>query len=61
MKIPFDVFLYNLCHLPVYNERENVDDEAIREEFHIDNEKEEEEDEVVQDLTQFSVLDPYVY
>lgn len=38
MKVPFDAFLYDFCYIPIYNERKNVDDEAIREEGHTNNE-----------------------
>nr|KAJ0213062.1 hypothetical protein LSAT_V11C400179330 [Lactuca sativa] len=55
------MMLYDFCNVPVYNERENVDDEVIREEGLSDNEIEDDEDEVDQDPTQFSVHDPSVH
>ncbi|CAH1413266.1 unnamed protein product [Lactuca virosa] len=58
---PFDAFLYDLCNVPVYNKRENVDDEVIREEGHSDKEIEDDEDEVDQKPTKYSVHDPSVH
>ncbi|CAH1452953.1 unnamed protein product [Lactuca virosa] len=60
LKVPFDAFLYDFCNVSVYNKRENVDDEVIREEGHSDNEIEDDKDEVDQDPTKFSVHDPSV-
>nr|KAJ0207769.1 hypothetical protein LSAT_V11C500254770 [Lactuca sativa] len=61
LKVPFDAFLYDFCNVPVYSKRENVDDEVIREEGHSDNEIEDEEDEIDQKPTKYSVHDPSVH
>nr|KAJ0207775.1 hypothetical protein LSAT_V11C500254240 [Lactuca sativa] len=61
LKVPFDAFLYDFCNVHVYNRRGNVDDEINREEGHSDNEIKDDEDEVNQDPTKFSVHDPSVH
>nr|KAJ0204044.1 hypothetical protein LSAT_V11C500278210 [Lactuca sativa] len=58
LKVAFDAFFYDLCNVPIYNKMENVDDEVIREKGHSDNEIEDDEDEVDEDPTKFSVYDP---
>ncbi|KAL4571792.1 hypothetical protein LXL04_018557 [Taraxacum kok-saghyz] len=60
-KVPVDAFLYDFCHLPDYNARQNVDDEAIREEGHTDNERENEDEEADDHHSEFSVHDPTVH
>ena len=60
-KVPVNVFLYDFCHLPVYNASQNVDDEAIREEGHTDNERENEDEEADDHHSEFSVHDPTVH
>ncbi|KAL4581754.1 hypothetical protein LXL04_006282 [Taraxacum kok-saghyz] len=60
-KVPVDAFFYDFCHLPIYNARQNVDDDAIREEGHTDNERENEDEEDDDHHSEFSVHDPTVH
>lgn len=32
LKVPFDAFLYDFCHVRVYKERHNNDEQAFKEE-----------------------------
>ncbi|KAL4581654.1 hypothetical protein LXL04_006180 [Taraxacum kok-saghyz] len=60
-KVPVDAFLYDFCHPPVYNARENVDDEAIREEDHTDNERKDEDEEAAEHHSECNFHDPTIH